>query len=77
MIIFKSVRLPSVSIIAAAILLMAGCGGGGGGGGVTFPTPTLPADAVEFNSANAIDGADAAMESGNSLGAVAKGMPES
>ena len=41
--------------------------------GELLPTPTLPADAVEFNSANAIDGADAAMESGNSLGAVAKG----
>ena len=65
---FRSIQIPSVTAITAAILLIAGCGGGGGGGGgASFPTPTLPVDAVVFNSANAIDGTDAALNSAGSL----------
>jgi hypothetical protein len=64
---FRSIQIPSVTAITAAILLIAGCGGGGGGGGASFPTPTLPVDAVAFNSANAIDGTDVALNSAGSL----------
>ena len=64
---FRSIQIPSVTAITAAILLIAGCGGGGGGGGVSFPTPTLPVDAVVFDSLNAEDGTDAALNSAGSL----------
>ncbi len=67
---FRPIQIPSVTAITAAILLIAGCGGGGGGGGgvgANFPTPTLPVDAVVFNSANAEDGTTASLNSAGSL----------
>lgn len=71
---FRPIQISSITAITAAILLIAGCGGSvGGGGGVqaSFPTPTLPVAAVVFNSANAIDATDAALNSAGSLGTAA------
>lgn len=72
----KTIGFTAAFAIVGAMLLVTGCGGGGGGGGGTsFPTPTLPGDAVAFNSTNAIDGADAATGSAGilSTAAAAKG----
>ena len=45
-------------VVSFIIVALSACGGGGGGGGsgsngVNFPTPTLPADAVEIDNDNA------------------------
>ena len=58
--------------IVGTMLLLTGCGGGGGGGGPSFPTPTLPAGAVVFESSNAISMANQAMDNSGFVGITAK-----
>lgn len=48
----KLIRPLTFSTLAASALLLAACGGGSSSGS-DYPTPTLPANAVEFNAANA------------------------
>ena len=68
----KAIGFTIAFAIVGILFLLTGCGGSGSSG-ITFPTPTLPSDAVVFDATNALDGADAAMSSGDSLGAVARG----
>lgn len=55
--------------IIGTMLLLTGCGGGGG---PSYPTPTLPAGAVVFDSGNAITMANQAMDSSGFVGITAK-----
>ncbi len=66
----KSIGFTIAFAIIGAMLLLTGCGGGGGG--PNYPTPTLPAGAVVFDSSNAISMAGEAVSDSGFVGTVAK-----
>ena len=82
MMISKSIRLTLIALTTSVFLLASGCGGGGGGGGGDdagddFPTPRLPADAVELDATNANSIANVAVSFTDTLGTVAELKAES
>jgi len=56
--------------IVGTMLLITGCGGGGGG--TSYPIPALPANAVVFDTTNAIDIANSAVSDSGYVGTSAR-----
>jgi hypothetical protein len=66
----KAIGFTIAFAIVGAMLLITGCGGGGGG--TSYPIPALPANAVVFDTTNAIDIANSAVSDSGYVGTSAR-----